>query len=56
MFELLAEIVRRGMIKPGPVKVMEGGLAAVPEGIKYMMDGKVSGTKLTYRIADTPRK
>jgi hypothetical protein len=37
------------------VKLMGGGLEAVSEGIKYMMDGKVSGEKLTYRIVDTPR-
>jgi hypothetical protein len=55
LFEILTEIVRRGMLKPGPVKLMQGGLGAVPEGIKYMMDRKVSGEKLTYRIADTPR-
>ena len=55
MFELLAKIVERGLLKPGPVKIMEGGLAAVPAGLKYMLDGKVSGEKLTYRISDTPR-
>jgi hypothetical protein len=33
----------------------QGYVAAVSEGIKYMMDGKVSGEKLTYRIVDTPK-
>jgi hypothetical protein len=55
LIDLLTETVRRGLVKPGPVKLMEGGLGSVPEGIKYMVDGKVSGVKLTYRIADTPR-
>jgi hypothetical protein len=55
LIDLLAEIVRRGLVKPGPVKLMESGLGSVLEGMKYMVDGNVSGVKLTYRIADTPR-
>jgi hypothetical protein len=55
LIELLAETVRRGPVKPSQVKLMEGGLGSVPEGANYMVDGNVSGVKLTYRIADTPR-
>jgi hypothetical protein len=43
------------MLKPGPVKLMEGDLGAVSKGIKCMMDGRVSEKKLTYRIVDTLR-
>jgi hypothetical protein len=55
LVELLAETVIQGLAKPGPVKLVEGGLGSVLEGMKYMVDGNVSGVKLTYRIADTPR-
>ena len=45
------DFVRRGLLKPNPVKLMEGGLEAIPAGFKYMMDGKVSAEKLVYRIS-----
>jgi hypothetical protein len=55
LIELLSKTFRRGLLKPGPVKLMESGLGLAPEGMKYILDGNVSGVKLTYRIADTPR-
>jgi len=33
---------------------MPKGLASVEEGLNLLKDGKVSGEKLVYRIADTP--
>jgi len=46
---LLAE----GKVKVHPVSVQGGGLKGVFEGLKAMREGKVSGEKLVYRVADT---
>ena len=45
------ELIASGKIKPNPVKLFEGGLAAIPEGLQYIKAGKVSGEKICYRIA-----
>ena len=44
------ELVMSGQVKPNPVKLWEGGLGAINAGLKYMMDGKVSGEKIVYRV------
>ncbi|CAE6445640.1 unnamed protein product [Rhizoctonia solani] len=46
----LEELVVKGQIKPNPVKVWPGGLAAVNEGFQYMRDGKVSAEKIVYNV------
>ncbi|KAA1476170.1 GroES-like protein [Dentipellis sp. KUC8613] len=46
--------LREGRFKGNPYTVLPGGLAGVQDGITFMKSGKVSGTKLVYRIADTP--
>lgn len=46
---LLAE----GKIRAHPVSMREGGLGGVLDGLREMREGKVSGEKLVYRIADT---
>lgn len=43
-------LVSTGAIKPNPVKLWEGGLAAIPDGFKYMKEGKVTAEKLVYRV------
>ncbi|THH06161.1 hypothetical protein EW146_g9700 [Bondarzewia mesenterica] len=53
--QLLSDVLATGKIKPNPTRVFPKGLASVPEGLQYMRDGKVSGEKITYRIADTPK-
>lgn len=40
-------------IKVHPTKVLPEGLNGVPSGLQQMKDGKVSGEKLVYNIADT---
>jgi NADPH:quinone reductase-like Zn-dependent oxidoreductase len=45
MSKLLAE----GKVRGNPVKIM-GGLEAVPEGFKYMQEGKVRAQKLVYEV------
>lgn len=69
----ISEVVAKGLVKPGPIKLIDNGLEGVKEGFQYMTDGKVghhvqfpatkpltvstqvSGEKITYRIADTPK-
>ncbi|KAI0050794.1 GroES-like protein [Auriscalpium vulgare] len=52
--KLLADILALGKVKPMPKLILPNGLASVEEGLGYMMSGKVSAQKITYRIADTP--
>ncbi|TRM65469.1 chaperonin 10-like protein [Schizophyllum amplum] len=40
--------------KCNPPKIMPGGLADVAEGLGLLINGKVHGEKLVFRIADTP--
>lgn len=37
-------------IKPLPIKFWEGGLQAIPDGLQYMREGKVSAEKIVYRV------
>ncbi|KAA1476182.1 GroES-like protein [Dentipellis sp. KUC8613] len=52
--EQISGWLRDGRFKGNPYTVMPGGLAGVQDGLAFMKSGKVSGTKLVYRIADTP--
>ncbi len=55
MFTGLTErLLAEGKLKPHPVKLCEGGLQGVLDGTKLMLEGKVTGVKLVYRVADTP--
>jgi hypothetical protein len=52
-FSYLAEkLLDQGLIKSHPVKLMEGGLEGILDGMQYLKDGKVSGVKVVYRISD----
>lgn len=42
--------VAEGKIKPNPVKVWDGGLDAISDGLQYMREGKVSAEKIVYRV------
>ncbi|KAF7118390.1 hypothetical protein CNMCM5793_007907 [Aspergillus hiratsukae] len=48
--KLLAE----GKVKPHRPKVCPGGLKGVLKGLQLMREGKVSGEKLVYNVAETP--
>ena len=48
--KLLAE----GKFKVHPPSVRQGGLKGVLEGLQELREGKVSGSKLVYRISETP--
>jgi hypothetical protein len=39
-------------LRPNPITDMEGGLVRINDGFELMKFGKVSATKLVYRIAD----
>ena len=47
-----SELVKNGQIKPNPTKLFDGGLKGINAGFKYMIDGKVSGEKIVYRLSD----
>ncbi|KAL1947838.1 hypothetical protein VTO73DRAFT_13562 [Trametes versicolor] len=44
------QLVKDGAIKPPAIKLWEGGLAAIPDGLQYMREGKVSAEKIVYRV------
>ena len=46
----LPQLVLEGAVKPLPVKLWEGGLEAIPDGLQYMREGKVSAEKIVYRL------
>ncbi|KAI9011569.1 chaperonin 10-like protein [Hyaloraphidium curvatum] len=53
-FHTMARWLEEGKFRANRVRVIPGGLAGVKEGLKLMEEGKVSGEKLVYRIAETP--
>ncbi|PLB54713.1 putative zinc-binding oxidoreductase ToxD [Aspergillus steynii IBT 23096] len=53
-WDIAQPLLAEGKIKPHTPKVCAGGLNGVIEGLKLMKEGKVSGEKLVYNIADTP--
>ncbi|OSD08389.1 GroES-like protein [Trametes coccinea BRFM310] len=44
------QLIKDGAIKTPPVKLWEGGLAAIPDGLQYMREGKVSAEKIVYHV------
>ena len=46
----LPQLVQDGLVKPLPIKMWEGGFAAVPDRLQYMRDDKVSAEKIVYRV------
>ena len=46
----LPQLVKDGLVKPLPIKLWEGGFAAVSDGLQYMREGKVSAEKIVYRV------
>ncbi|GAB1196353.1 hypothetical protein APSETT444_005622 [Aspergillus pseudonomiae] len=55
MFTQLTEtLLAENRLKPHPVRIGEGGLQGVLEGVELVQQGNVSGVKLVYRVGDTP--
>lgn len=48
---LFHTLFQRGLVRGNKIKEMSGGLEAIPEGLKYLQDGKVSAEKLAYKIS-----
>ncbi|KAI0723769.1 GroES-like protein [Cerioporus squamosus] len=46
----LPKLMRDSAVKPLPVKSWDGGLDAIPDGLQYMREGKVSGEKIVYKL------
>lgn len=43
---MIPRLIEQGRLKPNPVKLLSGGLAAILEGLKYLEEGKASGEKV----------
>ncbi|KAI0921151.1 hypothetical protein AcW1_004772 [Taiwanofungus camphoratus] len=43
-------LVSAGAIKPNLVKLWEGGLDSIKDGLQYMREGKNSGEKIVYKV------
>jgi hypothetical protein len=54
--DLSSKLLASKQIVPHPSKVGSGGLEGVLDGMRQLKEGEVSGVKLVYRIADTPRE
>lgn len=44
------QLVKDGVVKPPAIKLWEGGLEVIPDGLQYMREGKVSAEKIVYRV------
>ncbi|TKY85689.1 hypothetical protein EX895_005229 [Sporisorium graminicola] len=45
------KLFQKGLLRGNRIKEMSGGLEKIPEGLKYVQEGKASAEKLTYRIS-----
>jgi NADPH:quinone reductase-like Zn-dependent oxidoreductase len=52
-FHLAEELFAAGKFRPHRATVGKGGLHGILDGLQLMREGKVSGTKLVYRVEDT---
>lgn len=52
-FPVAERLLADGKIRPHPQTVGAGGLRGVLDGMQRMREGKVSGEKLVYRVAET---
>ena len=52
-FTVLAErLLKEGKLKPHKKEIREGGLDGILKGLADLKEGRVSGTKLVYRISE----
>ena len=54
-FNITEKLLAEGKLKTHPEKVGEKGLEGALHGMQDMKDDKVSGSKLVYRVRDTPK-
>lgn len=43
-------LIEQGRLVPNPIKLWPGGLAAIPEGVQYMQEGKQSAEKIVFSL------
>lgn len=48
--EKVPQLFSNGYVVPNRIKLWEGGLQGVSDGLNYMRDGKISGEKIVYLI------
>jgi len=53
MFRFFGRGLQEGWFKPMPYEVVPGGLGGVEEGLRRLKEGKVSASKLVFRIEET---
>ena len=46
----MPQLLIEGRITPNRVKLWQGGLHAVADGLQYMREGRVSGEKIVYYV------
>jgi hypothetical protein len=49
---LCEKLLEKGAIRGHPVRIGEGGLEGVLEGMRELKEGRVSGVKLVYRVGE----
>lgn len=53
MFRFLGRGLQEGWFRGMPFEVVKGGLGGVEEGLRRLKEGRVSASKLVFRIAET---
>lgn len=48
---LLSHMFSKGLLKPNRIKMMDGGIHSIQEGLDFLKAGKNSGEKLAYTIS-----
>lgn len=43
-------LVSSGAVKPNPIKLWDGGLSAIKDGLQWMKEGNNSGEKIVYKV------
>ncbi|KAM5537100.1 hypothetical protein V8D89_009246 [Ganoderma adspersum] len=43
-------LIEQGKLVPNPIKLWPGGLAAIPEGVQYIQEGKQSAEKIVFSL------
>ncbi|KAI0764637.1 GroES-like protein [Fomes fomentarius] len=46
----MPKLIELGKLRANPLKLWNGGLDAIPEGIQYIKEGKQHGEKIVYRL------
>lgn len=47
----LPDLIAKGLIKPNPVRLLDGGFEGIKSGLDILREGKYSGEKLVVRLS-----